>query len=170
MTTPPSAGPATAALCITIALRLIALGRCSRGTSVGRSDCRAGRSKALTAPPSAASAYRGHSEESPFHVAAASATATRAAPDCVTIIKRRRLCASAITPAIIENVMIGTTRTRPTMPSASALLSGGASSDTCQSSAAFCMYEPVKESRRPTQSRRKLRCWNATSDGWEKFN
>ena len=38
-----------------IVLRLIAFGRCSRGTSVGTSACRAGRSKAPTAAPSAAS-------------------------------------------------------------------------------------------------------------------
>ena len=56
MQTAAIAGPATAALCITMAFRLIALGRCSRGTSVGRSDCRAGRSNAFTAPLSAARA------------------------------------------------------------------------------------------------------------------
>jgi hypothetical protein len=72
-------------------------------------------------------------------VATPSATATIAAPVCVTIMSRRRLWASAMTPAIIENATIGTMRTKPTMPSASALRSGGASSDTCQSSAAFCM-------------------------------
>ena len=38
-----------------IVFRLIAFGRCSRGTSVGTSAPRAGRSKAPTAEPSAAS-------------------------------------------------------------------------------------------------------------------
>ena len=56
MTMPPIAGPATDATCNMMAFRLIALGRCSRGTSVGISDCRAGLSNAPAAAPIAASA------------------------------------------------------------------------------------------------------------------
>ncbi len=52
---PPSDGPTTEAVWNMIVLRLIALGRCSRGTSVGTSAPRAGKSKAPTAEPSAAS-------------------------------------------------------------------------------------------------------------------
>ena len=51
---PPSAGPSTDAVWNMIVLRLIAFGRCSRGTSVGSSACRDGRSNALTAAPIAA--------------------------------------------------------------------------------------------------------------------
>ena len=78
-------------------------------------------------------------------------------PLCVTSISFRRSHASATTPLIIENTTIGTKRTRPTKPSASALRSGGTSSDTCHSSAALCMNEPVNEKRRPHQRSRKLR-------------
>src|SRR6478672_5075625 len=51
---PPSDGPTTDAVWNMIVLRLIALGRCSRGTSDGTSALRAGRSNAPTAAPSAA--------------------------------------------------------------------------------------------------------------------
>ena len=56
MTMPPSAGPSTCAVCCMIVLRLMAFGRSSRGTRLGTSDCRAGRSNAPTAEPSAARA------------------------------------------------------------------------------------------------------------------
>lgn len=52
--TPPSAGPTTAAVWNMMVFRAMAFGRCSRGTSVGTSACRAGKSKAPTAAPSAA--------------------------------------------------------------------------------------------------------------------
>ena len=35
------------------------------------------------------------------------------------------------------------------MPSASPLRSGGTSSDTCHRSAAFCIIEPVNETKQP---------------------
>src|SRR6185503_5398302 len=44
ITTPPRAGPMTDATCTIDVFRLIALGRSSRGTRFGRSDCRAGKS------------------------------------------------------------------------------------------------------------------------------
>ena len=62
--------------------------------------------------------------------------------------------ASATTPLIIEKTTIGTTRTRPTKPSASPFRAGDTSSDTCHSSAAFCIIDPVKETSRPIQIRR----------------
>ena len=55
MTRPPSAGPTTEATWNMIVLRLIAFGRCSRGTRFGTSDWRAGRSKAPAAELAAAS-------------------------------------------------------------------------------------------------------------------
>ena len=36
--------------------------------------------------------------------------------------------------------------------------SGGTSNDTCHSSAALCIIEPVNETKSPIQSSRKLRC------------
>ena len=59
--------------------------------------------------------------------------------------------ASATTPLIIEKITTGATRTSPTTPSAIALRSGETSSDTCQSSAAFCIIEPVNETSSPIQ-------------------
>ena len=56
ITSPPIAGPATEANWNMIAFKVMAFGRCSRGTSMGTRACRAGRSKVLTAAPSAASA------------------------------------------------------------------------------------------------------------------
>ena len=50
------------------------------------------------------------------------------------------------------------------MPSASPLRSGGTSSDTCHSSAAFCIIEPENETSSPIQISRKLRCCSATND------
>ena len=49
-------GPATDATCSMMAYRLIAFGRCSRGTSVGSMAWRAGPSNAPATAPSAASA------------------------------------------------------------------------------------------------------------------
>ena len=46
---PPIEGPTTSAVCSMMLLRLMALGRCSRGTSIGMSDWRAGRSNAAAA-------------------------------------------------------------------------------------------------------------------------
>ena len=64
---------------------------------------------------------------------------------------------SATTPLIIEKITTGTTRTSPTKPSASPLRSGGTSSDTCHSSAAFCIIDPVKDKNSPNQISRKFR-------------
>ena len=50
--------------------------------------------------------------------------------------------------------MIGATFTSPTRPSASPFRSGDTSSDTCQSSAAFCIVEPVIDASSPIQIRR----------------
>ena len=69
---PARDGPATDAVCIIVVLRLMAFGRCSRGTSVGTSACRAGRSNALTAEANAASAYTGHGPVKPRKVNTAS--------------------------------------------------------------------------------------------------
>ena len=46
MSRPPTAGPATDAAWIMMVFRLMAFGRCSRGTSIGTRACRAGGSKA----------------------------------------------------------------------------------------------------------------------------
>ena len=54
----------------------------------------------------------------------------------------------------MENMTIGTTRTRPTIPSARAFFSGVTSSETCQSNPAFCIIEPVVDASRPSQIRR----------------
>ncbi len=137
-----------------IVLRLMAFGRCSRGTSIGTSAWRAGRSKVPTAAPSAASAYTGHTECPPPIATAASATATSAEPVCVNSMRRRRFQASATTPLTIEKKTIGTTFTRPTRPRARPLRSGGTSSDTCHSSAAFCIVDPVIDASSPNQIRR----------------
>ncbi len=55
ITTPPSAGPATEATCTMIVFKVMAFGRCSRGTRLGVSDWRAGRSNAPAAELHAAS-------------------------------------------------------------------------------------------------------------------
>ena len=55
MSTPPSAGPPTCATCTITVLRLMALARSSRGTSIGTSAWRAGASNAPAAAPIAAS-------------------------------------------------------------------------------------------------------------------
>ena len=55
MSRPPIEGPRTEATWIMIALKLIAFGRCSRGTRLGMRDCRAGPSNELAAELSAAS-------------------------------------------------------------------------------------------------------------------
>ena len=55
ITRPPSAGPSTEAAWNMMVLRLIAFGRCSRGTRFGISDCRAGPSNDPNAELSAAS-------------------------------------------------------------------------------------------------------------------
>ena len=55
MTIPPSAGPITAATWNMIVLSVSALARCSRGTRLGVSAWRAGRSKAPAAELAAAS-------------------------------------------------------------------------------------------------------------------
>src|SRR5919206_421578 len=60
-------------------LRLMAFGRCSRGTSIGMSACRAGRSNAPTADPRPARKYNGHSVASPRKVSSASTSDTSAA-------------------------------------------------------------------------------------------
>src|SRR5215203_3280968 len=98
----------------------------------------------------------------PKKVRNASANAPSADNDCVTIITRRRSMASATTPLTIEKNTTGATRARPTNPSASPFFPGSASNDTCHSSAAFCIVEPVKEISRPIQINRKFRWRRAT--------
>jgi hypothetical protein len=77
---------------------------------------------------------------------------------CVTSVSRRRSSTSATTPLTSEKMTIGTMRTRPTIPRASALRSSGTRSDTCQRIAADCIIVPEKDTSWPTHSRRKLRC------------
>ena len=48
-TSPPIAGPATDAVCSMMLFRVMAFGRCSRGTRFGTSAWRAGRSNAPAA-------------------------------------------------------------------------------------------------------------------------
>ena len=55
ITSPPIAGPVTDAVCSMMLFKLIAFGRCSRGTSFGVSAWRAGRSKAPAAALTAVS-------------------------------------------------------------------------------------------------------------------
>ena len=90
-----------------------------------------------------------------------------AAPAWVSSISVRRFHASATTPLNIEKTTIGTTRTSPTIPSASAFLPGATSSETCHSSAAFCIIDPVNETKRPIQISRKLRCRSAMTEARE---
>src|SRR5205085_12099078 len=98
---PPSEGPATEAVWNMIVLRLIAFGRCSRGTSVGTSALRAGRSNAPTADATAASAYTGQITVTPANAIAASAAAAAVDAVCVTSSSLFRSHASATTPLII---------------------------------------------------------------------
>ena len=144
--------------------RLIAFGRSSRGTRLGTSDWRAGRSKAPTA-----GAERGERVDRP-HGRVSRCKASHCETDGnhrgAALRQQHQLAsihASATTPLIIEKTMIGTTLTSPTAPSASPLRSGGTSSDTCHSSAAFCMNVPMNDSSRPIQIRRKLRWRSAES-------
>src|SRR5215472_1635123 len=97
----------------------------------------------------------------PRNVNAASTSETMAALDCVSSISRLRFHASATTPLNIDRQTIGTTRTRPTRPSANAFFSGH-SSDTCHNSPAFCIIDPVTDASRPIQINRKLRWVSAT--------
>src|ERR1044072_2053544 len=60
MTNPPTPAPATEAPWNMIVMRLIAFGRCSRGTSVAVSDWRAGASNVPNAADSAAREDTGH--------------------------------------------------------------------------------------------------------------
>ena len=55
ITSPPSDGPSTHAIWNMIVFRLIAFGRCSRGTRFGINDWRAGPSNDAAAEPSAVS-------------------------------------------------------------------------------------------------------------------
>ena len=152
ISTPPSDGPTTDAVWNMMVLRLIAFGRCSRGTRLGTSALRAGRSKAPTAD-----ADRREHIDRPDDGDAAERRSRRdrqrpsSPPSASASISRRRSHASATTPLIIEKMTTGMTRTRPTKPSARPLRSGGTSSDTCHSSAAFCIIDPVNETSRPIQ-------------------
>src|SRR5260221_435134 len=83
-------------------------------------------------------------------------------PVCVISMSLRRSSASATTPLMSENATIGTTRTRPTRPSASPRWAGGTITETCHRIAAFCIMEPAIDTSWLVQSRRKLRCWSAT--------
>jgi hypothetical protein len=91
--------------------------------------------------------------------------ATIAEPLCVSSISFRRSDASATTPLMIEKITIGTKRNKPTRPSARPFRSGGTRSETCHSSAAFCIHVPVNESSRPIQIRRKFLWRSAVSAG-----
>src|SRR6185436_17849877 len=68
ITIPASDGPTIDDAWNMIVLRLIALDRCSRGTRLGTSACRAGASNAPTAETSAASRYSGQTALSPEKV------------------------------------------------------------------------------------------------------
>ncbi len=102
-------------------------------------------------PPAHRSATRASRRRTPEPPGRAARSPSRL---CVNIISRRRFQASATTPLSIEKRMIGTTLTRPTMPSASPLRAGGTSSETCHRRAAFCMVDPVIDASRPSQIRR----------------
>src|SRR5438874_2653530 len=65
---------------------------------------------------------------------------------------------AATTPLTIEKAMIVATLTTPTRPSASPFRSGDTSRETCHSSAAFCIVDPVSETNSPIHIRRTLRC------------
>ena len=64
---------------------------------------------------------------------------------CVASISLLRSSASATTPLISENTMMGTTRTSPTIPSARPFRLAGTSKETCHSMAAVCIIDPEKE-------------------------
>ena len=101
--------------------------------------------------------YTGQTTARPANVSTDRIAATAAPPSCVIIISLRRSNTSAATPASIEKTKIGTTRTRPTSPSARPRRSGGASKATCHRSAACCMKDPENETMSPIQRRRKFR-------------
>ena len=107
----------------------------------------------------AASSIRSpYSATTPANVMSASAAAHISMPPCVMYMSRRRSIASAITPLMSENTMIGTTRTSPTMPSAMPRWISGTSSDTSHRIAAFCIIEPAIETSWLDHSSRKFRC------------
>ena len=92
-----------------------------------------------------------------MNASAARIDATIVPPSCVMSISLRRSKTSAATPLTSENKMIGTTRTSPTIPSASPLCAGVTSSETCQRIAACCMNDPANDTKRLSHSNRKLR-------------
>ena len=147
-----------------IVLRLMALGRCSRGTRLGRSAWRAGPSEAPAAAPTPAMRRTSQGRARPANVRSASPAAASAIATCATSMSRRRSNASAITPLHSPKTKMGPTRARPTRPSARAFHSGGARIETCQRSAAVCIIEPDIETSWPSHRRRKFR-WRRRSEG-----
>ncbi len=127
------------------------MGKSSRGTRVGMSACRAGRSNAPKAEESAASAKIGHTALRPLTASRPSSVAQAAMPICEASITLRRSNESATMPLRSEKPMMGMTRTSPTMPSAMGL---PVTSYTCHRMAAFCIIVPVTEMIIPSQSKR----------------
>src|ERR671928_1020607 len=105
----------------------------------------------------------------PPKVTAASTKARSAMPVCVMSITLRRSSTSATTPLTSDRTMIGTTRTRPTNPSASPFCPGATSKEICQRIATFCIIEPHIEINCPSQSSRKLRYRSAMKDELRSF-
>jgi hypothetical protein len=114
---PPSAGPMTRAPLNIIELRAMALGRSSRPTISTTNDWRAGPSKALTRPRSAASITISHTCTIPANVSTARMKASTMAEACVTTIRLRLLTRSTTTPAHGETSSAGIAAANPTMPS-----------------------------------------------------
>src|ERR1019366_3231521 len=98
ISTPATAGPITRATLTITELRLTALRRLSAPTISSMNDCRAGFSKALLSPSSAARRPISHSWTAPVTVSSPSASACRPMAICRTTISRRLSTRSAITP------------------------------------------------------------------------
>jgi len=94
----------------------------------------------------------------PRRVTTPSVRATRVMADCVTIRTRRRSRRSATRPPTIEKMTMGTTRTRPTRPSARG---ERVRIQTCQSIATFCICVPTSDTSIENARRRKSRCFRA---------
>ncbi len=95
---PATAGPIERATLTSTEFKLTALRRCSLPTSSIMNDCRAGFSKALFSPSSAANRPICHTCTSPVTVRIPSASACRPIALCSAIISRRLSTRSAITP------------------------------------------------------------------------
>ena len=133
-----------------MAFRLMALGRCSRGTSVGASDCRA---RAVERADGAAD-RREHVNRPGMAQPAEGQQRERAGGDGHAGLRDEHHAASiprvGERAAAMEKKMIGIERDEPDHARARARARcGGTSSDTCHSSAAVCMFDAGERDELP---------------------